>query len=82
MSNFQVYATSAGEESVLDFFCVYYAATQLGLQVQQARERTQMVSGSKEARKRLTDSNSTPTMDLGHWHRNLNHPELVHTLKC
>jgi len=29
------------------------------------QERTQVVCGSKEARKRLTDSNSTAPMDLG-----------------
>jgi len=45
------------------FFYGCYAATQLALQVQQ--KRTHVVCGNKEARKRLTDSNGTPAMDLG-----------------
>jgi len=43
------------------FWC--YTATQVALQVQQ--ERTQVVCSNKDALKRLTKSNSTPTMDLG-----------------
>ena len=39
-------------------------ATQLARQVQQ--ERTQVVCSNKVARKRLTESNGTPAMDLGH----------------
>jgi len=45
-------------------FCCFYAATQLARQVQQ--ECTQVVCNSKEAWKRLTESNGTPAMDLGH----------------
>jgi len=43
---------------------VCYAATQLALQLQQ--ERIQVVCSNKVAWKRLTESNSTPAMDLGH----------------
>ena len=47
------------------FVCL--VATQPALQVQLARwERTQVVCSNKEAWKRLTESNDTPTMDLGH----------------
>jgi len=46
------------------FFCCCYAVTQLARQVQQ--ERTQVVCSIKEAWKRLTESNGTPAMDLGH----------------
>jgi len=42
----------------------FYSATQLALRVQQ--ERTQVVCSNKEAQKRLTESNGTPAMDLGH----------------
>jgi len=48
---------------VFFLFCCY-AATQLALQLRQ--ERSQVVCSNKEARKRLTDSNGTPAMDLGH----------------
>jgi len=41
---------------------VCYAATQLATQLQQ--RRIQMVRSNKVARKRLTESNSTPAMDL------------------
>ena len=45
------------------FLCFFWCyATQLALSLQQ--ERTQVVCGNKEAQKRLTDSNGTPTMDL------------------
>jgi len=47
---------------VFCFLCL--AATQLALQVQQ--ERTRVVCNNKEARKRLTESNNTLAMDLGH----------------
>jgi len=43
---------------------VCYAATQLATQLHQ--RRIQVVRSNKEARKRLTESNGTPTMDLGH----------------
>ena len=46
------------------WFLVCYAATQLGIQVQQ--ECIQVVRSNKEARKRLNESNGTPAMDLGH----------------
>ena len=46
-------------------FCfLFLAATQIALQVQQ--EHTRVVCSNKEARKRLTESNNTPAMDLGH----------------
>jgi len=45
-----------------DFCC--YATTQLAPQVQQ--ERTQVVDSNKKARKRLTESNGIPAMDLRH----------------
>ena len=49
--------------SQVSFFFVWcFVATQLSYQLHQ--ERTQVVCGSKEARKRLTDSNGTPAMDL------------------
>ena len=44
-------------------FC-RYATTQLALQLRQGW--SQVVCSNKEARKRLTDSNGTPAMDLGH----------------
>ena len=43
---------------------VCYAATQLATQLQQ--RRIQVVRSNKVALKRLTESNSTPAMDLGH----------------
>jgi len=46
------------------WFLVRYAATQIAIQVQQ--ERIQVVRSNKVARKRLTESNGTPAMDLGH----------------
>ena len=46
---------------LLFFGC--YAAKEIALQVQQ--ERTQAVCSNKEAWKHLTESNGTPTMDLG-----------------
>ena len=51
---------------MLAFFFSSFAATQLARQVKQ--ERTQLVCSSKEAQKRLTESNGTPAMDLGHMH--------------
>jgi len=42
--------------TIFKFFCCY-AATQLALQVHQ--ERSRVVCGNKEARKRLTDSKGT-----------------------
>jgi len=44
-------------------FC-WYAATQVACQLQQ--EHTQVVCSNTKAQKRLTESNSTPAMDLGH----------------
>ena len=46
------------------WFLVCYAATQLATQLHQ--RCTQVVYSKKEARKRLTESNGTPAMDLGH----------------
>jgi len=46
------------------WFLVCYAATQLATQLQQ--RCIQVVRSNKEARKRLTESNGTPTMDLEH----------------
>jgi len=46
------------------WFLVCYAATQLANQLQQTR--IQLVRSNKVARKRLTESNGTPAMDLGH----------------
>jgi hypothetical protein len=49
----------------LDFwFLDCYADTQLAIQVQQ--RRIQVVRSNKVARERLTESNGTPAMDLGH----------------
>ena len=47
---------------VVRFF--FNVTTQLALQVQQ--ERTQVVCSNKEAQKRMTKSNGTSAMDLGH----------------
>ena len=44
---------------------VWYATIQLATQVQQ--RRIQVVRNNKVARKRLTESNGTPAMDLGHF---------------
>jgi len=46
------------------WFLDCYADTQLAIQVQQ--RRIQVVRSNKVARKRLTESNGTPAMDLGH----------------
>jgi len=46
------------------WFLVCYAATQLATQLRQ--RCIQVVRSNKEARKRLTESNGTPAMDLGH----------------
>ena len=46
------------------WFLVCYAATQLATQLRQ--RCIQVVRSNKEARKRLTKSNGTPAMDLGH----------------
>ena len=46
------------------WFLVLDAATQLATQLRQGC--IQVVRSNKEARKRLTESNGTPTMDLGH----------------
>jgi len=45
-------------------FLICYAVTQLATQLQQ--RCIQVVCSNKEARKRLTESNGTPAMDLGH----------------
>jgi len=45
------------------WFLVRYAATQLATQLQQ--RCIHVVRSNKEARKRLTESNGTPAMDLG-----------------
>jgi len=47
------------------WFLVCYADTQLATQVQQ--RRIHVVRSNKVARKRLTKSNGTPAMDLGHF---------------
>jgi len=46
------------------WFLVCHATTQVATQVQQ--RRIQVVRSNKEAWKRLTESNGTPAMDLGH----------------
>jgi len=46
------------------WFLVCYAATQLATQLQQ--RCIQVVCSNKKARKRLTESNGTPAMELGH----------------
>jgi len=46
------------------FGLVCYVATQLAIQLHQTR--IQVVRSNKVARKRLTESNGTPAMDLGH----------------
>ena len=46
------------------WFLVCYAATQLATPLQQ--RRIQVVRSDKVARKRLTESNGTRAMDLGH----------------
>jgi len=46
------------------WFLVCYAATQLATQLPQ--RRIQVVRSNKVAWKRLTESNGTPAMDLGH----------------
>jgi len=46
------------------WFLVCHAATQLATQLRQ--RCIQLVCSNKEARKRLTESNGTPAMDLGH----------------
>ena len=45
------------------WFLVCYAATQLAIQIQQ--ECIQVVRSNREARKRPTESNGSPAMDLG-----------------
>jgi len=52
------------ESHLLFWFLVWYAATRLATQLQQ--RCTQEVCDNKEARKRLTESNGTPAMDLRH----------------
>jgi len=59
---FFVFKTLEVAPSLSRFCC--YAATQLALQVQQ--EWSQVVCSNKEARKCLTESNTTAAMDLGH----------------
>ena len=51
---------------ILVLVLVCYAAKQLSVQLQE--ERIQVVRSNREAaaRKRPTESNGTPTMDLGH----------------
>jgi hypothetical protein len=46
------------------WFLVFYTDTQLANQLQQTR--IQVVRSNKVARKRLTESNGTLAMDLGH----------------
>ena len=48
----------------IHWFLVCYAATQLAAPLHQ--RRIQVVRSNKVARKRLTESNGTPAMDLGH----------------
>ena len=64
--NSSVQVSSISESFILrsDSFFFLKAATQLARQVQE--ERTQAVCSNKVARKRLTESNGTPVMDLGH----------------
>jgi len=45
-------------------FLMRYIATQVATQLHQ--RRIQLVRSNKVARKRLTESNGTPPMDLGH----------------
>jgi len=52
-----------GPEGTGTFFLVCYAATQLATPLQQ--RRIQVVRSNKVARKRLTESNGTPAMDVG-----------------
>ena len=49
----------------LAWFLVGSAATQLATQLHQ--RRIQVARSNKVARKRLTESNGTPAMDLGHF---------------
>ena len=53
---------NTGGGAVLVLVC--YAATQLATQLRQ--RCTQVLCSNKEARKRLTESNGTPAMDLDH----------------
>jgi len=50
---------------------ICYATTHLASQLQQTR--IQVVRSNKVARKRLTESNGTPAMDLGHMNVVLKH---------
>ena len=74
-------ADSPGEDPrpsgglVFFWFLVCYAATQLATQLQQ--RCIQVVRSNKEARKRLTKSNGTPAMDLGHIVLDLSHPRVT-----
>ena len=54
----------AGEGHGPFFYLFCFAATQLALQVHQ--KRLQVLCSNKEARKRLTELNGAPGMDLGH----------------
>jgi len=60
---------------VFSWFLVCYAATQLATQLQQ--RCMQVVRSNKEARKRLTESNGTPAMELGHIVLDLPHPRVT-----
>jgi len=51
------------QERIHVWFLVWYAATRLATQLQQ--RCTKVVCSNTEARKRLTESNGTPAMDLG-----------------
>jgi len=56
--------TLEGMDAYDFWFLVCYAATQLAAQLPQ--RRIQVVRSNKVARKRLTESNGTSAMDLGH----------------
>jgi len=57
--------TAETHTSGLVLVLVCYAATQLAIQLQQERIHWQVVHSNRQARKRPTESNSTPAMDLG-----------------
>jgi len=52
---------------ILVLVLVCYAATQLVIQLQQARTGLQVVCRNEEAPKRPIESNSTPAMEFGQW---------------
>jgi len=57
--------TSGNTRCLPFWFLVRYAVTQLATQLQQ--RCIQVVCSNKEARKRLTELNGTPTVDLAHF---------------